>query len=65
MWMHVISKETLECKVQVLETLVTEKESKLQEVLLEFERTQNSLKMLNSGTSMLDHVLTLGKPIKD
>ena len=49
----VLSNETLECKVQVLETLVTEKKFKLKEVSLEFERTQKSLKMLNSCTSKL------------
>ena len=61
----VLSNETLECKMQVLETLITEKEFKLKEVSLELERTQNSLKMLNSGTSKLEHILTIGKPNRD
>ena len=61
----VLSNETLESKVQVLETLVTEEESKLKEVSLELERTQKSFKMLNSGTSKLEHILTIGKPSRD
>ena len=58
----VISKETLECKVQVVETLAAEKESKLKEILLELEK---SLKIFNLGTSKLDHVLILGKSSKN
>ena len=61
----VISKETLECKVQILETLVAKKELKLKEVYLELERTQKSLKMLNLGTIKLEHTLTLRKPNRD
>ena len=37
----ILSNETLKCKVQALETLVAEKESKLKEVSLELERTQS------------------------
>ena len=61
----VISNETLKCKVQVLETLVAEKDSKLKEISLELKRTQKSLKMPNSGTSKLEYILTLGKPSRD
>ena len=61
----VISNETLECKVQVMGTLVAEKESKLKEVSLELERIQKSFKILNSGTSKLKHILNLGKPCRD
>ena len=51
----------LECKLQVLETLIAEKESKLKKVSLELKRTQKSLKMHNLGTSKLEHILTLRK----
>ena len=61
----VLFDETLKCKVRVLETLVAKKESKLKEVSLELERTQKSLKMLNSDTSKLEHILTMGKSNRD
>ena len=61
----VLSNETLDCKMQVLETFVAKKKSKLKDASLELERTQKSLKMLNSGTSKLLHILTIGKLRKD
>ncbi|PON99959.1 hypothetical protein TorRG33x02_043770, partial [Trema orientale] len=58
-------KENSEIKVQKLETLLTEKEAKLKEVSVELERTQKSLKMLNSGTDKLNHILSVGKSSSD
>ncbi|PON99332.1 hypothetical protein TorRG33x02_048750 [Trema orientale] len=58
-------KENSENKVQKLEALLAEKEAKLKEVSAELERTQKSLKMLNSGTSKLDHILSVGKTSSD
>jgi len=42
-----------------------EKEKKLQETRAELEHTQKSLKMMNSGTSKLDHILSIGKASGD
>ena len=48
-----------------LEFQVVEKETKLKENSIELERTQKSMKMLNSSTSKLDHILALVKSSKD
>ncbi|GMN45039.1 hypothetical protein TIFTF001_014229 [Ficus carica] len=47
------------------EFLATEKERKLQETRLELENTQKSLKMLNFGTTKLDHILYVRKSSGD
>lgn len=47
------------------ELLITEKEKKLQESRAKLENTQKNLKMLNSGTNKLDHILSLGKSSDD
>lgn len=53
--------EKTNIKVQILESLISEKDKKLKKVLVEFERTQKSLKILNFGTSKLDDILSVGK----
>ena len=45
--------------------MVAKKDGKFKEVLAELDRTQKSLKILNFGTSKLDHTMNLGKPSKD
>ena len=39
----------------------TENEKKLQDTKAELESTQKNLKMMNSGTTKLDHILSMGK----
>ena len=39
----------------------TENEKKLQDTRAELESTQKNLKMMNSGTTKLDHILSMGK----
>ena len=36
----------------------------MKEISIELEKTQKSLKTLNSGSSKLDHILSIGKPTK-
>ena len=43
------------------EFLATEKERKVQEIKVELENTQKNLKLLNFGTTKLDHLLTFGQ----
>ncbi|XP_024030940.1 uncharacterized protein LOC112094406 [Morus notabilis] len=42
-----------------------ENEKKLQETRAELEHTQKSLKIMNSGTTKLDHILSIGKASGD
>ena len=51
--------------MQDVESQVAEKEAKLKEISIELEITQKSLKLLNLGTSKLDHILILGRASKD
>ena len=59
-----ILKMSLKKKMQELETLVAEKEDRIKEIYTELERTQKNLKMLNSGSAQLDHILSRGKNIE-
>ncbi|GMN47305.1 hypothetical protein TIFTF001_016482 [Ficus carica] len=54
-------KDVLKRAVINYEFLTAEKERKLQETIHELENMQKSLKMLNSGTANLDHILSIGK----
>lgn len=45
-----------------LEFLVAENERKLSQVKLDLENTHKYLKMLNSGTTQLNQILTFEKP---
>ncbi|GMN53948.1 hypothetical protein TIFTF001_023078 [Ficus carica] len=47
------------------EIRVTGKDNKLQETRTQLEETQKSLKILNSGTAKLDHILSFRKPNHD
>ena len=47
-----------------MKSLVVEKEIKLKKHLVELERTQKSMKMMNLWTYTLDYILTLGKSKK-
>ena len=54
-------KDVLKKAVINYKFLAIEKERKFQEIRLELENTQKSLKMLNSSTAKLDHILSIGK----
>ena len=41
---------------------IAEKKENIQKLKAEMEYTQKTLKMINSGTSKLEHVLYMGKP---
>ncbi|GMN68635.1 hypothetical protein TIFTF001_037686 [Ficus carica] len=60
MYNNLIQKAVINC-----EFLAAEKEKKLQETRLELENMQKSLKMLNSSTSKLDHILSIEKSSSD
>ena len=46
-------------------SLLANKDNQLLAVITEFENTKKSLKMMNSGTKKLDHILSLGKSSSD
>ena len=52
-------------KIFELETLFTEKTETLKTITSELERTQKSLRLLNNGSSKLDHLITTGKSFGD
>ena len=52
-------------KISELETLLAEKSETLKTVTSEQERTQKSLRLLNNGSSKLDHWITTGKSFGD
>lgn len=45
--------------VMYFKFLFCEKENKLEEIIAELERTQNSIKIMNFGTKQLKHILKL------
>ena len=49
-------KDKFEKKLQVLETLVAEKEDRIKEISAELERTQKDLNILNLGSAQLDQI---------
>ena len=48
-------------KVLQLEALIVEKDEKLKSVATELDKTKKMLRLLNNGTSRLDHLITTGK----
>ena len=54
-----------EGKVVQLEALLVEKVENLKSVTTKLERTQNALRLLNNGTSKLDHLITIGQSFGD
>ena len=54
-----------EGKVQQLDVVIVEEEEKLKFVATELERTQKALRLLNNGTSRLDHLIISGKLFGD
>ena len=57
--------EQVECNISELEVLLAEKTETLKTVTIELERTQKSLRLLNNGSSKLDHLITTGKSFGD
>ena len=53
-----------EGKISELELLFAEKTETLKLVTIELERTQKSLRLLNNGSSKLDHLITTGKSFR-
>ena len=64
---HVLSdlNEKAKGKIFELETLLAEKITTLKTVSSELERTQKSLRLLNNGSSKLDHLIITGKSFGD
>ena len=58
-------KTKTEGKVVQLKALHAEKVENLKSVTTELERTQKTLRLLNNGTSKLDHLITIGKSFSD
>ncbi|KAG7579060.1 Zinc finger CCHC-type [Arabidopsis thaliana x Arabidopsis arenosa] len=58
-----LMKEKKELVIQVgyIQKQLEEKEEKLKQVNHELEETKKGVKMLNNGTSKLDHILTMGR----
>ena len=54
-----------EGKISELEVWLTEKDENLKSVTTELEITQNSLRLLNNGSSKLDHLISTGKSFGD
>ena len=54
-----------ECKVVQLQALLAEKNENLKYIATEHEITQKRLRLLNNGTSKLDHLITTGKSLGD
>ena len=54
-----------EGKIFELEVLLAKKDENLKSVITELERTQKSLRLLNNGSSKLDHLITTGKSFGD
>ena len=52
-------------KVVQLEVLLAKKDENLKFVAIELERTQKTLRLLNNGTSKLDHLITTCKSFTD
>ena len=48
-------------EISELEVLLAEKIENLKSVIIELERTQKSLRLLNNGSRKLDHLITTGK----
>ena len=48
-----------------VELLLTEKSENLKSVTTKLEITQKSLRLLNNGSSKLDHLITTGKSFSD
>ena len=58
-------KAKAEVKVVQLEALFAEKDENLKSVATKLERTQKTLRLLNNGTSKLDHLIITGKSFGD
>ena len=58
-------KAKLESEVIHYKALLTEKDNQLLAMTTELENTKKSLKMMSSGTQMLNHILSLGKSSLD
>ena len=54
-----------EGKISKLEVLLTEKDENPKSVATKLEKTQKSLRLLNNGSSKLDHLITTGKLFND
>ena len=54
-----------ESKISELELLLTEKSENLNSVTTELERTQKSLRLLNNGSSKMDHLIITSKSFGD
>ena len=54
-------KAKLENKVIHCKSLLTNKDNQLLAVTTELENIKKSLKMMNSGTQKLNHILSIGK----
>ena len=52
-------------KISKLETLLVEKTETLKTVTSKLKRTQKSLRLLNNGSSKLDHLITISKSFAD
>ena len=54
-------KEVMKRAAVNYEFLASERERKIQQISIELTNTQKSLKMLNSGSTKLDHILSMGQ----
>ena len=54
-----------EGKIFELELLLVEKSENLKSITTKLERTQKSLRLLNNGSSKLDHLITTSKSFGD
>ena len=54
-----------EGKISELELLLVEKSENLKSITIKLERTQKSLRLLNNGSSKLDHLIITGKSLGD
>ena len=52
-------------KIYKLKVLLVEKDENLKSIVTELEKTQKSLRLLNNGSSKLDHLITYGKSFGD
>ena len=58
-------KAKTEGKVSQLEALLVEKDENLKSITIELEKTKKILRLLNNGTSKLDHLITTSKSFGD
>ena len=52
-------------KVVQLKALLAEKDKNIKSIAIKLERTQKTLRLLNNGTSKLDHLITTSKSFGD